>query len=356
MKEYFNSSNPILKKYFNNLNPVVEKYFKILSDEIPEFLYDYISTPEMMRLDGVGSLSGCDYIKFIRIKFWYSTLTHSIAVALIIWHFTKDKKQTLAGLFHDIAAPAFKHCIDFLNGDYINQESIEQFTSQIIKNSKEIMSLLERDGIALEEVNNYKKYPIADNNVPQLSADRLEYTFADSLVITREWSLDEIKKMYDNLEILKNEEGIDEIGFTDETLADRFVDGASLTWYLFQSNEEKLKTQFFADVIKKMIEINELTKDDLYKLSEKEIIKKIENCKEKSISEAFKKFRNVETIDEGEEKPLNKYTVSLDVKRRYVVPLVKDKRVTEVTEFSKDLITVFSTYSSFKYGWFDFNF
>ena len=38
---------------------------------------------------------------------------------------TKDKKATLAGLFHDIATPSFKHCVDFLNGDYMTQESTE---------------------------------------------------------------------------------------------------------------------------------------------------------------------------------------------------------------------------------------
>ena len=48
-------------------------------------------------------------------QMWYSSLDHSIAVALIIWHFTKDKKQTLSGLFHDIATPVFKHSIDFMN-------------------------------------------------------------------------------------------------------------------------------------------------------------------------------------------------------------------------------------------------
>ena len=76
-------------------------------------------------------------------------MDHSVGVALIIWNFTKDKKQTLAGLFHDIATPIFKHCIDFMNGDYETQESTEELTTCIIKNSKEIMALLERDNIYL---------------------------------------------------------------------------------------------------------------------------------------------------------------------------------------------------------------
>ena len=71
----------------------------------------------------------------------YSSLDHSIAVALIIWNFTHDKKQTLSGLFHDIATPAFKHCVDFLNGDYMNQESTEELTKTLIEESKDIMKL-----------------------------------------------------------------------------------------------------------------------------------------------------------------------------------------------------------------------
>ncbi|MCI8518860.1 MAG: hypothetical protein HFJ51_01730 [Clostridia bacterium] len=86
---------------------------------------------------------------------------------MIVWNFTKDKKQTLAGLFHDIATPAFKHCIDFMNGDYGKQESTEELTQQIISESKEIMALLNRDNIKVEEVSDYHIYPIADNDTPR---------------------------------------------------------------------------------------------------------------------------------------------------------------------------------------------
>ncbi len=55
--------------------------------------------------------------------------------------------QTLAGLFHDLAPPVFKHCIDFMNGDSETQESTEEKTSDIIRNSSKIMSLLKKDGI-----------------------------------------------------------------------------------------------------------------------------------------------------------------------------------------------------------------
>ena len=126
-----------MSKYFENLDEQIKEYFKILSPEIPEFLEEYIETPEMQKQASISVSCGTYYSKlFPDIKLWYSSLDHSVAVSLIIWNFTKDKKQTLAGLFHDIATPVFKHCIDFMNGDSEKQESTEERTSDIIKNSK----------------------------------------------------------------------------------------------------------------------------------------------------------------------------------------------------------------------------
>ena len=124
-----------MNKYFESIkNDEIRQYLELLSPEFPEWLLEYIYTPEMLRLDGVCMSCGTCYTKIYNDKYFYSTLTHSVAVALIIWNFTKDKKQTLAGLFHDIATPVFKHCIDFMNGDSEKQESTEERTEQIIKN------------------------------------------------------------------------------------------------------------------------------------------------------------------------------------------------------------------------------
>ena len=158
-----------MNKYIESLNnEEVRQYLKILSPEFPEWLLEYIYTPEMLRLDGIGMSCGTLYTKVYNDKYYYSTLTHSVAVALIIWNFTHDKKQTISGLFHDIATPVFKHCIDFMNGDSEHQESTEERTEQIIKNSKKIMDLLNRDGIKVEEISDYHIYPIADNDTPKL--------------------------------------------------------------------------------------------------------------------------------------------------------------------------------------------
>ena len=216
-----------MNEYFENLNETIKEYFKVLSDEIPNFLYDYINTSAMKRIGKIGCGCGTEYTKIFNNKFFYSNLEHSIGVALIIWNFTRDKKQTIAGLFHDISTPVFKHCIDFMNGDHETQESTEELTTYMIKNSNEIMELLERDNIKINEVDNYHIYPIADNNTPKLSADRLEYTFSNGLYFKEVWDIKRIKEIYSNIEIQINEEGIQELGFKDKNIAEKFIDGAS---------------------------------------------------------------------------------------------------------------------------------
>jgi hypothetical protein len=56
----------------------------------------------------------------------------------------------------------------------------------------------------LDEVDDYSLYTIAENNSPQLSADRLEYTIANTYSIWHE-DLDLVKDMYNDIVVLNNE-------------------------------------------------------------------------------------------------------------------------------------------------------
>lgn len=347
-----------MKNYFENLNKEMKEYFSILSDEIPYFLNDYINTKEMQKQSGISVSSGDIYTKIFDVK-WYSSLDHSVAVALIVWNFTKDKKQTLAGLFHDIATPAFKHCIDFMNGDYEKQESTEELTYKIISESKEIMKLLNRDNIKVEEVYDYHIYPIADNDTPRLSADRLEYTLSNGMGVLKDlWNLKEVQEIYKDIEIQINEEGIQELGFKSVKMAEKFVKGMSELSKFYNSNECKISMQFYADILKQMNKKNLITVNDLYNLSEEEVIEKIENESTEDISKYFKIFRNLTKINESDTFIEDKYCVSLNVKKRYIVPLVKNLnksvRIDKISNIAKQDIDSYINYKTKKYAYFDF--
>lgn len=346
--------------YFDKLNNEVKAYFKILSPEFPEWLLEYINTKEMQRLDSISLNCGMDYSNLFNIRYWYSNLDHSVGVALIIWHFTHDKKQTLAGLFHDIATPTFKHCIDFMNGDSENQESTEERTEQIIKNSKEIMNLLSRDNIKVEEVSDYHIYPIADNDTPKLSADRFEYTFSSGLVFHRIWELDKIKHIYDNIIVLTNEEGIEELGFKDYRICEEYIDTISKIWPEWVSDKDRTCMQFLADIVKSMYIKKYLTIDDLYVLSESEVIDKILNCKDSYIRNSFIKFQEANTVFSSDKYIEDKYCISVKSKTRYIVPLTiydnKIVRINEVSNKAKKQIDDYLNMTFSKYTGFDFKF
>lgn len=348
--------------YLENLNSEVKEYFKILSPEFPDWLLEYIDTPEMQRIAGISIFCGTDYTKIFNNRFWYSNLDHSVGVALIIWHFTKDKKQTLAGLFHDIATPTFKHCIDFMNGDSERQESTEGRTEDIIKNSKEIMDLLNRDNIKLEEVSDYHIYPIADNDTPKLSADRFEYTFANGLSFSRIklWDLETIKEIYNDVYVSKNEENIDELTFKTPAICEKYVTTIANLWPQWISNEDRVTLQFFADIVKSMNVKGLVSINDLYTYSEKDIVGRILNCPDSYIKDSFIKFQNSTSVWNSETPVSDKYCITTRAKRRYIIPLVKNnetvERINNVSLNAKNAIDNYLQIEQAKYVGLDFNF
>ena len=49
--------------YIENLPEILKKYFEILSPEFPEFLNEYIHTPEMQKQSKISVTSGTIYSK-----------------------------------------------------------------------------------------------------------------------------------------------------------------------------------------------------------------------------------------------------------------------------------------------------
>ncbi len=349
-----------MSKYYDNLNKLRKEYFNILSPVFPEWLLDYIDTPEIQRLSGISMVCGTDYSKIYNYKAFNSTLDHSVGVALIIWNFTKNKKQTLAGLFHDIATPTFKHCIDFMNGDSEHQESTEERTEEIIKNSKTIMNLLDRDGIMLKEVSDYHIYPIADNDTPRLSADRFEYNFSNGLFLYNAWNLDEISKYYNDITVLKNEDGVEELGFKTPQICKEYLHAVLNICANYDNDNMRTVMQFFADIVKSMNVKGYITVDDLYELSEEDVINKVLNCNDTYIRESFNKFQNATSVY-GSEMPVNnKYCISVKGKKRYIVPLTyndgKAYRINQIDETAHNEVQNYMNLKRSKYTGFDFEF
>lgn len=348
------------KRCLSSLTPEMREYLKVLSPEFPAWLLKYLAAPEMQRLAKVSSTCGICYSNLYQYKHESTIFNHSIGVALIVWRFTRDKKQTLAGLFHDIASPAFKHSIDFMNGDAETQESTEDRTEQIIRNSRVIMKQLKKDGILPSEVTDYHLYPIADNDLPNLGADRLEYTLANGYFLYDTWNLNEIKTFYNNLTILKNESGVDEISFQDSELAADFTTRNLTLAAYYHAEKNRASMQFLADITHSMITAGYLNMDDLYVMSEREIIDWILSCGDKNLSDVFRQFQRATSVISGNTMKKNCYCVPAGYKVRYIVPLVKTdngaERITDLDGAVDEAVQSYLDAKQPKYVGFEFDF
>ncbi len=240
-------------------------HWTIYYSETPAFLKDYLALPPLARLRDVGMNCGCEYTSFARFRGLapYSRYDHSLGVALIVWHFTGDRTQALAGLLHDVATPVFAHVVDFMRGDYLRQEATEDGTEAIIAGSAELQTLLMRDGLTTADVCDYHRYPIADNDSPRLSADRLEYTLGNA-VNYGFCTLDEAARLYGDLRVGTGEDGQPELAFARAECAERFANVALECAKIYVSDEDRYAMQRLSELLKDAVERGIITNTDLY--------------------------------------------------------------------------------------------
>ena len=301
--------------------------------EIPTYLNDYLKSNALNRLKKIDMNCGVNYTNlplFSNID-PYTRYDHSLRVAFIIDHFTHDKKQALSGLFHDIATPAFSHTIDFMNGDYLHQESTESYTKDIIQNDPIIFEQLLKEHISIDEVYDYHIYPIADNDSPKLSADRLEYTLSNS------WNYDfsteqELSELYNDIVIGKNEYDEEEMMFLHQGQAERFAELALRCGKVYSSKEDRYAMEMLSDIIKEFINVGILTYNDLY-TNENYVINKIK------MNESWIKYTKLSSVNYAED------GIIIHAKKRYIDPFVlglgriskfSDKMNSEIESFLND--------------------
>lgn len=304
--------------------------------EIPKFLQEAARTEAMQRLNDIGMNCGCEYTGFPLFANIapYSRYDHSMGVALIVWHFTGDMAQAMSGLLHDIATPAFAHVVDFLRGDHMTQESTEQGTESIIRSSAELCAVLQKYELSVDAVADYHLYPVADNDSPRLSADRLEYTLGNAVnfgVITRA----KAAELYADLTLDKNEYGETELVFRNPEAAYAFAEAALTCSKIYVSDPDRYAMQSLADLLKRAIEKDVLSEADLYQ-QEQVIIAKL---KKSTLAGNWERFRNRSEILCSETPADDGDWLCVQAKKRSIDPYIMGiGRASEVfSDFGEEL-------------------
>lgn len=329
----------------------MDEYLKIfIDDEYPYFIDKYLNTKTMNRIKHVTQFCGCDYTKLYSTKFLYTRFDHSLVVAHMVWHFTHNKQETIVALLHDVGTPCFAHCIDYVFGDYINQESSERKISDIIKNDQELLAYLQEDGLNIEDLEDLKKYPILENKSPRLCADRLDGVLHTCYIWLHTHQLSQIKKVYDGMTVLINEDGIPEIGFKNQETANEFVNMVFTYAKELQGNTDKYIMKYVSEIVKLAFERKLISLEDLYTM------------KENDLCEYFKKnfpswsvFEEADTLTNTEDEPEDNFYISFSTKKRNTIPLVKTEngsaRIDEVSEYANNIYQEYERFIAPKFAY-----
>lgn len=308
-------------------------HWDLYHGDIPPHISEAAKAPAMLRLRQVGMNCGCEYTAFPLFKGLapYSRFDHSLGVALIVWHFTEDIRQSLSALFHDISTPVFAHVVDFLQGDHLKQEATEGKTGELIAGSPEISALLGKLDLNPCDVEDYHRFPIADNFSPALSADRLEYTLGNAVNYGL-CSKKEAGNIYADLYVGQNEVGVPELAFRTYESGCRFGNLALSCGRIYVSNEDRYAMEKLAGILKDAIAKGYLSAESLYS-SEPAVIEQLLHS---PAADAWTQFRSCSQILLHSEPAEGRLQVF--AKKRYIDPLINGKRLSSLSaDFYKEV-------------------
>ena len=285
-----------------------------------DWFEEICSCPSMQRIRQIGMNCGCEYTSFPRFRRIgsYSRYDHSVGVGRIVYEHTGSVRQCIAGLLHDISTPVFAHVIDFMNGDHLSQESTEEKTLETISSDKALVAILNRLGLEPAEVSDYHLFPIADNDTPKLSADRLEYSLGNMQVYGFA-SKEEAAALYSDIVAGTNESGEPELMFKSLDAARRFAFLSLECSKVYVSDEDRYSMQRLAELVKCYVDAGVLSEADLW-TTEPEVIGRI--CSTARGAADWAGYRAMHKIVVGRPGPGAR---TVDAKKRRIDPFVEGK-------------------------------
>ena len=188
----------------------------------------------------------------------------------------------------------------------------------MIFNSRELQKIFLKYEIDINLIYDYHKYPIADNESPKLSADRLEYTLANAYYYNF-LSVEQIKSIYYDL-IINDKK--DEIIFKSKDKAIMLTKVMFQCSRVYTSDENRYCMEYLANLLKTALTKKLITQDDLY-TNESSVIKNI--CKDKELSDKWEAFCHFHQVDISHNKKAGYYKIN--AKHRYFNPMIGNQRI-----------------------------
>ena len=139
---------------------------------------------DLMNCESMKRLKGIDQVGYSKPFFHYPRRTrfeHSVGVYLLLKKYNTPIEEQVSGLIHDISHSAFSHAIDYIMKGDTKYQSYQDniFDEYIIKT--EIPKILKKYNHKLDYLLDDANFPLKENNLPNLCADRIDYVLRDAI-------------------------------------------------------------------------------------------------------------------------------------------------------------------------------
>ena len=247
-------------------------------------LIELIKSKALQRLKGVGQNGAHDFHYTSPGPF--TRYQHSIGVMLLLRKFKASLEEQIAGLLHDISHTAFSHVADFVfNSHYLKHDYQDRKLAQAFE-IQGINKILIKHKISPSKILNHKNFPLSEKELPDLCADRIDYTLQEPL--RRKLSKIKPKDFLKNLIIHQ-----DKFIFTDQAWAKKFsLLYLQLNQKLWCCPLEATIYQILADAIKFGLERKIITKPDLF-TTDKLVMKRLQKSRDSEILEKINLLKKV---------------------------------------------------------------
>lgn len=233
-------------------------------------ILDLINSEAMQRLKGVDQAGYFE--PFVGVPdVSHSRFEHSLGVFILLKRHSASLEEQISGLIHDVSHSAFSHCIDYVldSGSYIQEQNHQDNIFDDFVRKTDIPEIFKKYGFDLDFILNDKNFPLKEKDLPDLCADRIDYSLRDGIYYAKfkknytDYFLDNLI-MKDNLWIFKSFESAKKYAEFFKKMNSEFWAGMP-TALMFTT---------VGDYLRYALEKKYLDKDDLY-TTDKEVINKI---------------------------------------------------------------------------------
>ena len=274
---------------------------------------------ELLETQALKRLKGVDQAGYFEPYFpgsQHSRFEHSLGDWWLLKKFGARTKEQIAGLIHDVSHSVFSHCID-----YVMEEGSEQdhnYQDNIFKQyifQTEIPVVLKKYGFSPEYIAEESNFPLQEKELPDLCADRLDYSLR-GLVAYGEAAAEDVRKILNNLTIIDNY-----WVFKNKEVAEQYA-----RWYLalnrkyYSGIQTAVMFRTTADYLKHALNKKYITHSDLY-TTDDYVLNKINKYlnQDDKLAGLWRRMNR----GEGYENNKNDYEAHVFCKSRVVDPLIK---------------------------------